>query len=124
MSKTSNGDMRVISKATLELTLNSKTQIFLLKNGVSYLGFHTYLTADGKAISRLKNQNKRNAQRKYLRMAKLVAEGKLSREKFDASYTAWKNHISHGNCRGLAHSTDEKVRKVINNANKKGDRKT
>lgn len=98
---------------TLELTFNSKTQIFPLKNGVSYLGFHTYLTADGKVISRLKNQNKRNAQRKYLRMAKLVAEGKLSEEKFDASYTAWKNHISHGNCKGLARSMDEKIGRVL-----------
>ncbi len=100
---------------TLELEFNSKTQIFPLKNGVSYLGFHTYLTANGKVISRLKNQNKRNAQRKYLKMAKLVAEGKLSKEKFDASYTAWKNHILHGNCRGLAHSMDEKIKRIICN---------
>lgn len=94
---------------TLELTLNGKTQIFPFKNGVSFLGFHTYITADGKVIRRLKNQNKRNAQRKYLKMAKLVAEGKLSRKKFDESYNAWKNHVSHGNCYGLIKAMDEKI---------------
>ena len=102
---------------TLDLKLNGKTQIFPLKNGVSFLGFHTYITKDGKIIRKLKNQNKRNAQRKYLRMAKLVADGKMSVKKFNDSYGAWKNHISHGNCRGLARSMDEKVRKVIGNAN-------
>lgn len=97
----------------LELTLNSKTQIFPFKNGVSFLGFHTYITADGKAIRKLKNQNKRNAQRRYLKMARLVAEGKLSRKKFDASYNAWKNHISHGNCYSLIKSLDEKISRIL-----------
>lgn len=99
--------------ATLELTLNSKTQIVPFKNGLSYLGFHTYVTADGKVIRKLKNQNKRNAQRKYLRMAKLAACGKLPVEKFDASYNAWKNHISHGNCYKLGKVTDEKIKTVL-----------
>ena len=97
---------------TLELSLNGKTQIFHFKNGVSYLGFHTYVTSGGKAIRRLKNQNKRNAQRKYLRMAKLVAAGKLPREKFDAAYGAWKNHISHGNCYRMGREMDRRVYEI------------
>lgn len=98
---------------TLNLTMNGKTQIFPFKNGVSYLGFHTYVTTDGKVIRRLKNQNKRNAQKKFLRMAKLVADGKLPREKFEASYQAWKNHMSHGNCYGLGRAMDEKISKIL-----------
>ena len=98
---------------TLDLTLNGKTQIFPFKNGVSFLGFHTYIAADGTPVRKLKNQNKRNAQRKFLRMAKLVAAGKLPLEKFRSSYTAWKNHISHGNCYSLAVSMDRKVEQII-----------
>jgi len=98
---------------TLELTLNGKTQIFPFKNGVSYLGFHTYIAADGTPIRRVKNQNKRNAQRKYLRMAKLVAAGKLPEEKFRASYGAYKNHISHGNCYKLGRAMDERINKIL-----------
>ena len=94
--------------STLDLTLNGKTQVFPFKNGVSYLGFHTYITKNGEVIRKLKNENKRNAQRKYTRMAKLVAEGKLPPEKFIASYNAWKNHISHGNCYGLSKVMDSK----------------
>ena len=98
---------------TLDLTLNGKTQIFPFKNGVNYLGFHTYVTVGGKVIRKLKNENKRNAQKKFLRMAKLVAIGKLPIEKFNASYNAWKNHISHGNCYRLGTSMDEMISKIL-----------
>lgn len=100
---------------TLELTLNGKTQIFPFKNGVSYLGFHTYIAADGTPIRRLRNQSKRNAQRKSVKMARLVAEGKLSEKKFRASYQARKNHISHGNCYRLGRALDEKIESILCN---------
>lgn len=98
---------------TLDLTLNGKTQIFPFKNGVNYLGFHTYITKDGKVIRKLKNQNKRNAQRKFVRMAKLVAAGELPMEKFQTSYGAWKNHISHGNCYKLGRAMDERIKEIL-----------
>lgn len=82
-------------------------------NGINYLGFHTYVTADGTPVRKLRNQNKRNAQRKFLRMAKLVAAGELPLEKFRASYGAWKNHISHGNCFSLSKSMDEKINQIL-----------
>lgn len=100
---------------TLDLSLNGKTQIIPFKNGVSYLGFHTYITAGGKPIRKLRNQNKRNAQKKFVRMAKLVADGKLPPEKFKASYGAWKNHISHGNCYRLGKSMDERINAILEN---------
>lgn len=99
---------------TLDLELNEKTQIFPFKNGVNYLGFHTYISKNGKPIRKLKNQNKRNAQRKFIKMAKLTAAGKLTPEKLQASYGAWKNHISHGNCKGLAETMDRKMEEVLN----------
>ncbi len=98
---------------SLDLSLNGKTQIFPFNNGVSYLGFHTYITKEGKVIRKLKNQNKRNAGRKYVKMAKLVATGRLTKEKFDASYNAWKNHISHGNCYSLAKRMDERIQRIL-----------
>lgn len=98
---------------TLNLTLNGKTQIFPFKNGVSYLGFHTYVIADGKVIRKLSNQKKRNAQRKYTKMAKLVAGGKLPMEKFETSYTAHAAHRSHGNCYKLGKSMDKKITEIL-----------
>ena len=98
---------------TLDLTLNGKTQIFPFKNGVNYLGFHTYITANGKPIRRIKNQNKRNAQKKFRRMARLVSEGKLPLEKFQSSYGSWKNHASHGNCHQLIKKMDDMTTSIL-----------
>lgn len=98
---------------TLEIRLNGKTQIFPFKNGISYLGFHTYISATGTPIRKLKNQNKRNAQKKYVRMAKMVSEGRLPKEKLAAAYSSWKNHISHGNCYRLGQSVDKKIQSIL-----------
>lgn len=98
---------------TLGLALNRKTQIVPFKNGISYLGFHTYIAQGGMPVRKLKNQNKRNAQKKFLRMAKLVAAGDLQEETLQASYASWKNHISHGNCYRLGRSMDGKINIIL-----------
>ena len=36
--------------ARLGLRMNKKTNIFPLRNGIDFLGFHTYLTESGKII--------------------------------------------------------------------------
>jgi hypothetical protein len=88
------------------------------KNGVKFCGFHTYITKDGQAIRKLKNENKRAAQKKYRRMAYMVVEGKLSYERFSESYNAWKNHASHGNTVKLLRSMDEMIENIIHNGRK------
>lgn len=98
---------------TLGLELNGKTQIIPFKNGIKFCGFHTYVTKDGKAIRKLKNENKRAAKKKFKRMVGLVKSGKLSEEKFYESYNAWKNHISHGNCVKLGYEMDKYVEKLF-----------
>ena len=48
-----------------------------------------------------------------VKMAKLVADGRLPIAKFRDSYNAWKNHISHGNCYSLARSMDARIQKCL-----------
>ncbi len=98
---------------SLGLELNGKTQIIPFKNGIKFCGFHTYVTIDGKVIRKLKNENKRDAKKRFKRMAYLVKRGKLNREKFDESYNAWKNHISHGNCVKLGHEMDGYIKGIL-----------
>lgn len=96
----------------LELTLNEKTQIMPFKNGIKFLGFHTYIR-DGKVVCKIRNENKHNAVRKYKRMAKLVAEGKLDRKKFDECYTSYKAHATHGDCDGLIYNLDKQIEEIL-----------
>ena len=98
---------------TLDLTLNGKTQIAPIKNGLDYLGFHTYLAPDGAVIRKVRNENKRNAQKKYRRMSKKVVEGTLPIERLDSSYGAYRNHISHGNCEKLEIGMRNMISKIL-----------
>jgi len=98
---------------SLKLTLNGKTQIMPFKNGIKFLGFHTYVTPEGKAIRKLKNENKRMIKKRLLKHSKLVKAGKMTKEKFFESYESWKNHASHGNCIKLIYQMDKYVEELF-----------
>lgn len=95
------------------LSLNGKTQIYPFKNGINFLGFHHYITNDGKYIRRLKSENKRRIRKKIKTMAKLVKSGRMTKQKFYEKYNAWKNHALHGNCIKLCHSMDLLVKELL-----------
>lgn len=97
----------------LKLTLNGKTQIMPFKNGIKFLGFHTYVTEDGKAIRKLKNENKRMIKKRLLKYSKLVTDGRMTKEKFFESYESWKNHALHGNCIKLVYQMDKYVEELF-----------
>ncbi len=92
--------------STLCLTLNSKTQIVPLKKGIRFLGFHTYITENGKVIRKLTGDNKRQIKKRLRKYYKLVVAGKMSKEKFYESYESWRSHAAHENCFKLICSMD------------------
>lgn len=104
--------------SSLGLSLNGKTQIAPFKNGIAFLGFHHYVSPDGKYIRKLRSYNKRRAKKKVRNMVKRVNGGKMSKKEFQQRYGAWKNHASHGNCKKLVFSMDDIVRELIENQNK------
>lgn len=99
--------------ATLHLTLNSKTQIVTLKKGIRFLGFHTYITEDGKVIRKLTGDNKRQIKKRLRKYYKLVAAGKMTKEKFFESYESWRSHAAHGNCFKLICNMDNYVESLF-----------
>lgn len=96
----------------LKLSLNGKTQIMPFKQGIKFLGFHTYIK-DNQVICRIRNENKRNAYRKYKKMAYLVVEGKLSKTKFEECYQSWKAHAAFGDCEGIVSSLDKQIDDIL-----------
>lgn len=96
----------------LNLSLNGKTQIMPFKQGIKFLGFHTYIK-DGQTVCKIRNENKRNAYRKYKKMARLVVSGKLDRKKFDECYQSWKAHANFGDCQGIIDNLDRQINKIF-----------
>ena len=99
--------------SSLGLSLNGKTQICPFKNGIRYLGFHHYMTKDGKYIRRLNSENKRRAKKKVRNMLRLLKARKISEKEFQNKYGSWKNHASHGNTVKLVHSMDLHIKSEI-----------
>lgn len=98
---------------TLGLELNGKTQIIPFRKGIRYLGFHHYMTADGKYIRKLTGENKQKNKKKFRKLVKDVKAGKLTEEKFYEKYNSWKNHALHGNCIKLVHSMDLYIEELM-----------
>lgn len=99
--------------SSLGLSLNGKTQIVPFKKGLRFLGFHHYMTKDGKYIRKISGENKRRIKKKLRRWARAVKAGKMTQEKFYQKYSSWKNHALHGNCVKLCKSMDEYVTKIL-----------
>lgn len=92
--------------APLGLSLNGKTQIFPLKNGIDFLGFHSYLTESGKVVRKVRAKSINNMRRKIRRYRQKVDRGEMTLEAVRQSYTSWLAHISHGNTYKLKQNTD------------------
>jgi len=81
----------------LKLELNDKTQIFPLKNGVDYLGWHFYLTDSGKVIRKLRNSNKKSLKKRMKRLARDYHDGKVDFYTVKRSTVSTYGHLMHGN---------------------------
>ena len=81
--------------------------------GLCYLGFHHYVTDEGKYIRKLRGDRKRNTQKKIRRWVRAVNEEKMPVEKFNEKYGACRNHMLHGNCIKLCHSMDLEIERKM-----------
>ncbi len=81
----------------LHLELNEKTQIFPARNGVDYLGFHTYVTETGKIIRKIRRKSKASMKRKIKKFNDAYAKGEMSYETVRSSVASWLGHAKHGN---------------------------
>lgn len=95
------------------LELNRKTQIFPIKNGIDFLGFHTYITDSGKVICKLRKRSKENMKRKLKKFAEEYKAGMRSIENIRASYGSWRSFASYGNTHHLIRNMDEYYYKLF-----------
>lgn len=91
----------------LGLSLNPKTQIFPLKNGIDFLGFHSYLTESGKIVKKIRRNSKNNAKRRLRKMVDMKKHKKIDPKVILQSYNCWMGHAKHGNTYHLRKNIEE-----------------
>lgn len=87
-----------------------KSKIISLKKEIMFLGFKFRLTDTGKVVLILDPNRVKAERKKLFRMARLVAEGKLSKDKVDQCYQSWRNNASKGNSWHLLQNMDQYYR--------------
>lgn len=103
----------------LGLKLNNKTNVFPLRNGIDFLGFHSYLTETGKVIRKVRRVSKKRAKRKMKAHSKGVERGEITLEHAEQSYQAWRNHAMHGNSYHLVRKTDTQFKSLFKESEQK-----
>lgn len=99
--------------AHLHLELNEKTEIFPLKNGLDYLGFHSYLTESGKVLRKLRRKSVRRIRGKIKRWKIEYPAGAISKEQILMEFEAWDAHAAHGETFALRKQFAEQVSEII-----------
>lgn len=92
---------------TVGLTLNEKTRIYPIKDGIPFLGFRFFLTDTGKVIRKIKHSNISRERRRLRKLVEKSKSGVLTRKEVDMCYQCWKAHAQRGNTYGLIRSMDQ-----------------
>ena len=109
--------------AALGLTLNNKTQIYPLKQGVIWLKWRFILTDTGKVVRRIGRKSVVRERRKLKRMAKLAESGRISADALKESFNSWKAHAQRGNCRKIISDMEELLNRLLQGVNKNESQK-
>lgn len=80
----------------LRIDFNEKTVIFPLKNGVDYLGWHIYLTENGKIIRKVRQRTKYKYKRKLKYFQKAYKDGAVNLEEIHQVIASYHAHMSYG----------------------------
>lgn len=92
---------------SLGFELNKKTRIYNIRDGITFLGFKFILTDTGKVLQMISSDKVKMRKRKLRKMARLVKQGRLPKEKYMQSYQSWRNHASKGNSYNLLKRMDK-----------------
>ncbi len=102
---------------SLGLQLNSKTQIFPLRQGIIFLKWHFRLTETGKVVRKIRRKNITRQRRKMKRLAGKIMAGEMPEEYLWMSFQSWRANAQRGNARGavlkmteLYHKLEEEIR--------------
>lgn len=97
----------------LNLKLNDKSHIFPLRNGVDFLGFHTYLTETGKVIRKVRRDSKKRIKRKLKKFKEFYVSGERTKEDIERAYKSWVAHASYGNCYHLIQNMNKRYKDIF-----------
>lgn len=80
----------------LGLVMNEKTEIFPIKNGVDYLGWHFYMTDTGKIVRKVKQSTKYKYKRKLRRFQEAYSRNEMELDEVKQVLSSYHAHLAYG----------------------------
>ena len=102
----------------LGLTLNQKTHIYPLRQGIKFLRWRYILTGTGKIVRRMDRRSITRERRKIKKLGAKVGDGELPERKLTESYQSWRAHARQGNTKGIIHQMDRLYCQIMQKARK------
>ena len=95
------------------LELNQKTGIYPLRNGIDFLGFHTYLTETGGVVQKLRRDNIDRIRSRIKKWRVDYPAGRVAKEKIIESFQGWDAFAAHGDTYALRSKYAKQVSEII-----------
>lgn len=95
------------------LELNQKTAIFPLRNGIDFLGFHSYLTDTGAVIQKLRRDSSKRMKNKIKYWETAYPAGEATKQEILLSFDAWDAHAAHGDTYSLRRKYADRLEKLL-----------
>lgn len=95
------------------LELNQKTGIFPLRNGIDFLGFHSYITESGAIVQKLRRDSIKRIRAKIKFWEEAYKRGEVTKEAILQSFGAWDAHAAYGDTHELRAKYAKRVSDII-----------
>lgn len=105
-------DFRVFM-SSYGLELNEKTGIFPLRNGIDFLGFHSYLTDTGAVVQKLRKDGIERIKKNIKIWRVEYPAGNITKEKILEKFGSWDAHAAHGDTHALRTKYAKQVEEII-----------
>ena len=105
-------DFRVFM-SSYGLELNEKTGIFPLRNGIDFLGFHSYLTESGAVVQKLRKDGIERIKKNIKIWRVEYPAGNITKEKILEKFGSWDAHAAHGDTHALRTKYAKQVEEII-----------
>lgn len=94
-------------------TLNKKSNLFPLKQGLVFLKFRFRFTQTGKLVMLASHRAKARERKKLQALLRQVQRGKLTPDAINEHFQSWKSHMDRGNTHGLVRQMRDYGRKLF-----------
>lgn len=105
-------DVRVLMDS-YGLELNQKTAILPTRNGIDFLGFHSYLTETGAVIQKLRRDSAKRMRQKIKCWEAMYPAGEVTKEEILRRWNAWDAHAAHGDTYSLRRQYADRLEKLL-----------